>query len=381
MTGLAASVIGSLTSDPAGVFVLIGAGGSGRTRTLLAVREQIGAGGAQYVDVERVATSPECFLRSLITHSPFATPDGELPPPPRTPRIAWEETLKFLSGARTRDGQPATFLLDEVLELRTFESFPGLRKVVAEFLDAVEHSRNHFVLSTRFSQRARRLLGGEHSRLRLHRVEPLDAAGVASVLVSEYRGLTGSGDVRDHASTVHALTEGRPIYVHAVLNALEAMSAEGACDPISALAAVLMPGTRLDAECRFAYELRLHRARGYGALKAILAFLAEQEPLTLTEIAKRLQRTPGSTKDYLSWLEDVDLLQCERKRYRFADPLLRVWVRLNGMPEPCSEEDVAREVHRYAIERLPSVAPSPAPQPAPVAVARRPAETGIIEID
>ena len=60
--------------------------------------------------------------------------------------------------------------------------------------------------------------------------------------------------------------------------------------------------------CRFCYELRLHRARGYGALKAILEVLAEEEPLTLTEIAQRLRRTPGSTKDYLSWLEDVDLI-------------------------------------------------------------------------
>ena len=34
----------------------------------------------------------------------------------------------------------------------------------------------------------------------------------------------------------------------------------------------------------------------------------EEEPLTLTEISLRLRRTPGSTKDYLSWLEDVDLV-------------------------------------------------------------------------
>ena len=78
--------------------------------------------------------------------------------------------------------------------------------------------------------------------------------------------------------------------------------------------------------CAFSYELRLHRARGYGALKAILEILSEEEPLTLTEIAQRLGRTPGSTKDYLSWLEDVDLVAVQQKRYRFRDPLLRVWV-------------------------------------------------------
>ena len=94
-------------------------------------------------------------------------------------------------------------------------------------------------------------------------------------------------------------------------------------DPISALAALLSPGGALDHACRFCYELRLHRARGYGALKAILEILAAEEPLTLTEISLRLRRTPGSTKDYLSWLEDVDLVTSRQKRYSFADPLLR----------------------------------------------------------
>ena len=89
------------------------------------------------------------------------------------------------------------------------------------------------------------------------------------------------------------------------------------------------PGGRLAHDCSFCYELRLHRARGYGALKAILEILADEEGLTLTEISQRLQRTPGSTKDYLSWLEDVDLVVSRQKRYSYADPLLRVWVRLH----------------------------------------------------
>jgi hypothetical protein len=362
MNGLEVLLLGALTADPQVVPVVVGAGGSGRTRALLAVRDRLGASNAQYLDLERVATTPEQFLRTLIAHSPFATPDGQLPARPATPRAAFDETISFLAGARTRDGRPATFLLDEVLELRTFESFPGLRTVLAEFVQAVERSDNRFVLSTRFAHRAKRLFSNGESRLRAYPVEHLTPAAIQVTLVEEYRGVTAGIDAADLAATIHALTEGRPIYVHAVLNALKAMSSEGACDPISALAAVLMPGTRLDAECRFAYELRLHRARGYGALKGILAFLAEHEPLTLTEIARRMQRTPGSTKDYLGWLEDVDLLRCDRKRYRFSDPLLRVWVRLNGDPAPCGEEDVAREVHRYAMERLPRPSTSPLPR-------------------
>ena len=108
------------------------------------------------------------------------------------------------------------------------------------------------------------------------------------------------------------------------------MAPRGAADPVSALSRAAGARTARSTDaCRFCYELRLHRARGYGALKAILDVLAEEEPLTLTEIAQRLRRTPGSTKDYLSWLEDVDLIVSRQKRYSFADPLLRLWVRLH----------------------------------------------------
>jgi hypothetical protein len=160
---------------------------------------------------------------------------------------------------------------------------------------------------------------------------------------------------------------------------------DGVADPISALAASLSPNGELDGRCRFSYELRLHRARGYGALKAILQVLSEEEPLTLTQIAQRLDRTAGSTKDYLSWLQDVDMLAYQRKRYTFADPLLRLWVRIYSHPEPPTEERVAREVQAYAMTRLQAIeTPPPAAERARAAGSSRvvtPAASGIIEID
>jgi hypothetical protein len=122
------------------------------------------------------------------------------------------------------------------------------------------------------------------------------------------------------------------------------------------------------------------RARGYGALKAILDVLAEHQPLTLTEIAVRLSRTPGSTKDYLSWLEDVDLITSRQKRYSFSDPVLRVWVRLHCRATPPSDEDIAREVHGYVLGRLPQSEPALAFAGAP-RVTGPEKSWGIIEID
>jgi hypothetical protein len=155
-------------------------------------------------------------------------------------------------------------------------------------------------------------------------------------------------------------------------------------DPISALTALMAADGGLTSWCRFCYELRLHRARGYGALKAILDILAIDEPLTLTEISQRLRRTPGSTKDYLSWLEDVDLVTARQKRYSFADPLLRLYVRLHCRPVPPTDDEVAREVQRYAAERVPAHEPAPALAYAGAAGEPTPEERrswGIIEID
>ena len=87
--------------------------------------------------------------------------------------------------------------------------------------------------------------------------------------------------------------------------------------------------------------------------------LAEQEPLTLTNISHRLGRTPGSTKDYLTWLEDVDLVSVRQKRYSFADPLLRLWVRLHCRPAPPTDSDLSREVQEYAVSRLPFMDAAP----------------------
>jgi Winged helix-turn-helix DNA-binding len=176
--------------------------------------------------------------------------------------------------------------------------------------------------------------------------------------------------------TIQALADGRASYVRAIGEATTSGNGRTG-DPISALTALLTSDGGLTTWCGYRYELRLHRARGYGALKAILEILAADEPLTLTEIAQRLHRTPGSTKDYLSWLEDVDLVVSRQKRYSFADPLLRLWVRLHCRPVPPSVDEVAREVQSYALARL----PQPEPTMAMAGATSDRKRWGIVEID
>jgi hypothetical protein len=362
-------ILSALDASPSRIPVLVGGCGSGRTTLIQQLRDRAGRAPTLSINVERTATTPERFRNALAAASPVAVGDA----PAAGARAAFDATIDFFNRARTLSGDPITFLLDEFLEFRTFESFPGLRRVLHELVEAIALSGNRFVLTSRYVVRTLRLL-----RDRSARFEVIHMPGLSFEDTLDIVGMAAAADAADAAYTarmVHALTDGRPSYVRALTDELATMRAHRGGDPMSALVSLLVPDGRVSTLCRFCYELRLHRARGYGALKAILDILGEEEGLTLTEIAQRLRRTPGSTKDYLSWLEDVDLVTSQQKRYSFSDPLLRVWVRLHCRATSPSDVDLSREVHHYAHPRLP-------PQEPALAMASAGAgASGIIEID
>jgi hypothetical protein len=392
-TNLTRRVLAALDASPSRIPVLVGGCGSGRTTLLQQLKERLGRTGALYLDVERSATTPERFLKAIVASSPFPVTE----PAPANARAAFDATLGFLTRAKNGSGEPVTILLDEFLELRTFESFPGLRRVLYELVDGLSNSGNRFVLTSRYVARTLRLLRDRPARFEVIHMPAMTAEDTLDVIAQtaaqaagrpmiDVASLGASQDADLLARTVQALADGRPAYVRALAEELARMRAQArggaaAADPIAALAALMDAEGRLAKLCHFTYELRLHRARGYGALKAILEILGEEEGLTLTEISHRLQRTPGSTKDYLSWLEDVDLVTARQKRYSYSDPLLRAWVRLHCRATAPTEDDLAREVHRYALPRLPQAQdPQPAPAEAAYAMTAAPG-SGIIEID
>ncbi len=374
---------------PARIPVVLGGCGTGRSSLLLRLRDLLGRGAAQYIDIERIATTPERCLAAIGKQGLASWHSSNLVPAPAGAREAFDATLALLDSTRAEGGGPATFLLDEFLELRTFESFPGLRTVLRDLLAALAASSNRFVLTSRYSARTLRLLRDAPSTFEVIHVAPLTPAEIRATLPSaaddgtEGHPLREAETERAHdelAELVQALSDGRPAYARMIAETSASLDERGS-DPVSALSALLAQDGAMDRRCRFSYELRLHRARGYGALKAILSVLSEEQPLTLTEIAQRLGRTPGSTKDYLSWLEDVDLIVSRQKRYSFADPILRLWVRLHGHAVPPSDEDLAREVHAYVMTRLPGTEPALAMAGRTAAGSEPEKSWGIIEID
>jgi hypothetical protein len=361
--------------DAGRIPVVLGGCGTGRSSLLL--RLAASRTGAQYLDMAAAATTPERCLAAVLAASRFATDPA---PAGLSARAAFDALLDHFDQARTADGGRATFLLDDFIDIRTFESFPGLRHVLRDVVARLAESPSHFVLASRFTTRVHRLLRDAPARFEVVHVPPLDAQEVEALALA----IDGAdhGWAAEVAGPVTALTDGRAAAVAELVSALA--STTPASDPIAALAALFSPGGAGAARCRESYEFRLHRARGYGALKAILGILAEVEPLSLTEVAHHLHRTPGSTKDYLSWLEDVDLVTVRAKRYAFDDPLLRLYVRLYGGAAPPTDADIVREVGGYAKARLAAAPLAPVPHataPAPAGVPAEVARTGIIEID
>src|SRR5262245_22904389 len=206
-TALARRVTAALDASPSRIPVLLGGCGSGRTTVLQQLRERLGRTSTQYIDVERTATTPERWLKAIVAASPFPVTDLSRP----GARPSFEAALDFFSRARTAASEPASFLLDEFLELRTFESFPGLRRVLYDFIDGLSASGNRFVLTSRYVARSLRLLRDRSSRFEVIHVPTLTAEDVADIL-----GPASAPDAQEAdflTRTVLALADGRPAYV------------------------------------------------------------------------------------------------------------------------------------------------------------------------
>src|SRR5712692_5532108 len=177
-TTLARRVLATLDATPSRIPVLLGGCGSGRTTLVHQLRDRIGRGSTQYIDVERTATTPERFLRAVAAPSPFPVTAES----PAGARAAFDALLAFLTRAKTGGGEPATFLLDEFLELRTFESFPGLRRVLHDLVDGLAASGNRFVLTSRYAARTLRLLRDRSPRFEVIHMPALTAEDTLDII-------------------------------------------------------------------------------------------------------------------------------------------------------------------------------------------------------
>src|SRR3984893_16505744 len=179
-TTLMRRVVAALDASPSRIPVLLGGCGSGRSTLARQLRDRIGRHAAHFIDVERTATTPERFLRAIAGAPAAAADDAAI----RTggARAAFDTTLEFFVRARAAGDEPMTFVLDEFLELRTFESFPGLRRVLHDLVDGLSASGNRFVLTSRYVARSLRLLRDRSPRFEVIHMPPLSAEDTMDII-------------------------------------------------------------------------------------------------------------------------------------------------------------------------------------------------------
>ena len=300
---LEASLLDDL--DAHRLVVVTGPRGAGKTTLLLGLRERW-RGVAALVQMEPVACSPE------VLRSAFVKLAGDA-----LGRVSSAATLHEAVRRRARG---SLLLLDDIAELRTLSYYPGVEKPLDGFLAAIAGVKEATVVTSRFGFWMRR----HFPELHYLSLPPLSVEELASAGVRE-------------PELVAAATGGLAVHAQHL--------ADG--DVEETLAYELSRGGRIDAECRATYSELLHRARGYGACKWVLRLLADEEGLNLTEVARRMDRTPGSARDYLLWLEEVDVLAARKKRYFYIDPILRLWMRVHGQGHLATQAEIQREVRAH----------------------------------
>ena len=341
------------------VTVVVGGCGAGRTERLRRVERDLGRRPRRSTSTSSAwrrrpsAATTRCAAQSPFSGGPADAPAGT--------RDAFDALLTFFMTARGRDGAPATFLLDEVLDVRTFESFPGLRAAQAELAPRRRAQPEHASCWRAASRRGRaRLLGDRAGPLRRRARRAADVGAVQDTL--------GAGPAR----TTHRTS---PTPSPCSSTATPATSAPSAASwrscaaaapptPISAFAAAMAP----DGELAAPLPLQLRAA---AAPRPRLR-RAEGDPRRAGDGgAADADRHRAASRSHAGLDQGLPDLAAGRRPRRLRSQALslrRSAAAAVGphQPRPARRPTrIAREVQAtrrsvYAVERLPSPRPRPA---------------------
>lgn len=232
--------------------------------------------------------------------------------------------------AQTLDRSVMCFL-DEFPELATLRNFPNIGDPLKHFRASLQQqSRVAYVISGSAITAMERLVHDHESpiflQFRALELQPFTEEDTKRLVERMFGSLIPAAQ-----SAVHTYTFGHPFYVTALTERLRDLvsTPEGVevehVEQAFLLEALSRQG-QIYGYCRYLYDISLQKARGYGLLKALLQLLAEEEGLSLSELARRLRRQASATRGYLRWLMEVDLIVEEERRYYYRDPVLRFWV-------------------------------------------------------
>ena len=344
-----------------------------------------------YVDFEEICSSPESFVLRYIGHvsywfqakgqqiaRPFLSLNSLLLNGPDLMKGSLEALANELARAKPDRGfllhlafdfaeelaQKADLrflvMLDEFQTIHALANFPDAKDIVAVFRAHLERHNfcSYIVAGSAISVMERMLahtspLFAQFERLTLALLDRRDTRELVLKLLPP----ADIKDVPAVSAEIHRLTGGHPFYIEALCGRLRRwhfMPLTPAAVKEAFVWEVLSPEGRIYDFCRYIYDVSIQRARGYGALVAILQLLAEEEGLTIAEVARRQKVTAATARDYLRWLKEVDLIVEQGGGHYYCDPVLRFWVanitvgvEIAGPPR----REVLEEMVRHLDER------------------------------
>jgi predicted transcriptional regulator len=241
----------------------------------------------------------------------------------------------FAEELAQRAGVRFLLMLDEFQTIHALANFPEAKDIVAVFRAHLERHTlcGYVVAGSAISIMERMLthtspLFAQFERLIL---APLDRTDTRELML-KLLPLESIKDVPAVSAEVHRLTGGHPFYIEVLCSRLRSRHLLQDLPPTPAVVKeafvweVLSPEGRIYDFCRYIYDVSVQRTRGYGALIAILQLLAEEEGLTIAEIARRQKVSAATARDYLRWLKEVDLITEREGGHYYCDPVLRFWV-------------------------------------------------------
>jgi AAA+ ATPase superfamily predicted ATPase len=352
-----------------------------------------------YIDFEEICSSPESFALRYVGHisywfqtkgqalaSPFLSLNSLLlnSPDPMKERLQAlsNELAKakpdrslllhlafdFAEELAQKAGLRFLVMLDEFQTIHALANFPDTKDIVAVFRAHLErHTSCGYVVAGSAISVMERMLAHTSPLFALFErltLAPLDKRDTQELVAK----LLSAADVEDMpavSAEIQRLTGGHPFYVEALCVRLRRWRflQDRPLTPATAKEAfvweVLSPEGRIYDFCRYLYDISIQRARGYGALIAILQLLAGEEGLTIAEVARRQKVTAATARDYLRWLKEVDLIIEREGGHYYCDPVLRFWVttvtmgvELTGPPR----REILEEMVRHLDERYQRVA-------------------------
>jgi AAA+ ATPase superfamily predicted ATPase len=228
-------------------------------------------------------------------------------------------------------GKPLILFLDEFTELTTLSHYPGIRDPLKQFRSALAgQGRVAYVVAGSAMTAMMKLFHTPEAPLFLQfetiELTPFNRQDTRNLIQKLNDNFSAAV-----SAEVYRYSQGYPFYIMALTGRLQRLlepnqEAEADLVKYAFLQETMWRGGQIYNYCRYVYDLSLQQARGYGMLKAVLQILAEEEGLTLSEIARRLRKSPAAVREYLRWLMEVDLLVEQNKQYRYRDAVLRFWV-------------------------------------------------------